>query len=309
MNVALDQLESLWPSYRGAVLLGAARESQGRVSNARVAVVAGHVALSLEVNSPAASRGTGGTRDDHQPADIGMATSTSPLVDHGPRSWRPLSPALRLTVLLDTVPDSAPKPGTRQMARFLTNVLSQAPEEAGGGKEEGEGGIASGSRPGGESLVSAAALPRREEGQLGRDVPEMLVVEHTDEVRTIFMRLIIVRIRFRASDFGLVAKIQLSRCKIETGFLCGDGVRVVLFFARVIQQSGFWTQKIQANVDCCYDRHRAERASLGPGLEHRSLRSESSLAAKRRAEALHVIFFSQSSRAQHERCCSVCTLA
>ena len=24
-------------------------------------------------------------------------------------------------------------------------------------------------------------------------------------------------------------------CKIETGFLCGDGARVILFFARVIQ--------------------------------------------------------------------------
>ena len=31
-----------------------------------------------------------------------------------------------------------------------------------------------------------------------------------------------MRIRFRASDFGLVAKIKISRCKIETGFLCRD---------------------------------------------------------------------------------------
>ena len=39
---------------------------------------------------------------------------------------------------------------------------------------------------------------------------------------------------------------------------------------------------------------RAECNSLGPGLEHASLRSKdsSSLAAKRRAEALHVVFFS-----------------
>ena len=57
----------------------------------------------------------------------------------------------------------------------------------------------------------------------------------------------------------------------------------------MIQQLGFWTQKIQANVDYCYVRRRAERTSLGPGLEHPSLRSDSSLAAKRRAEALHVI--------------------
>ena len=57
-----------------------------------------------------------------------------------------------------------------------------------------------------------------------------------------------MRIRFRASDFGLVAKIELS-CKIETAFLCGDDARVIVVYARVIQQLGFRTQKIQANVD------------------------------------------------------------
>ena len=59
----------------------------------------------------------------------------------------------------------------------------------------------------------------------------------------------------------------------------------------MIQQLGFWTQKIQANVDYCYVRRRAECTSLGPGLEHLSLRSDSSLAAKRRADAFHVVFF------------------
>ena len=83
-----------------------------------------------------------------------------------------------------------------------------------------------------------------------------------------------MRIRFRASDFGLVAKINVTR-EIETGFLCGDGDRVIRFFARVIQQLGFWTQKIQPNVDYCYVRRRAECTSLGPGLEHPSLRSDS----------------------------------
>ena len=79
--------------------------------------------------------------------------------------------------------------------------------------------------------------------------------------------------------------------KIETGFLC-DHARVIIFFARVIQQLGFRAQKIQANVDYCYVRRRAERTSLGPGLEHPSIRSDASLAAKRRVEALHVVFFS-----------------
>ena len=59
----------------------------------------------------------------------------------------------------------------------------------------------------------------------------------------------------------------------------------------MIQRLGFWTQKIQANVDYRYVRRRAECTSLGPvELEHPSLRSHSSLAAKRRAEALHVVF-------------------
>ena len=57
----------------------------------------------------------------------------------------------------------------------------------------------------------------------------------------------------------------------------------------MIQQLGFWTQKNQANVDY-YVRRRAERTSLCPGLEYPSLRSDSSLAAKRRAEALHLVF-------------------
>ena len=73
----------------------------------------------------------------------------------------------------------------------------------------------------------------------------------------------------------------------------GDGARVILFFPRVIQQLGFWTQKIQANVDYyCYVGRRAECTLLGPGLKHPSLRSDSTLAAKSRAEAFHVVFFS-----------------
>ena len=68
--------------------------------------------------------------------------------------------------------------------------------------------------------------------------------------------------------------------------------RVILSLARVIQQLRFWTHKFQANVDYCCVRRRAERTSLGPGLKHPSLRSDSSLAAKRRAEALHVAPFS-----------------
>ena len=44
-------------------------------------------------------------------------------------------------------------------------------------------------------------------------------------------------------------------------------------------------------LDYCYVRRRAEYTSLGPGLESLSLRSDSSLAANRRADALHVVLF------------------
>ena len=75
--------------------------------------------------------------------------------------------------------------------------------------------------------------------------------------------------------------------------MCGDGARVIRVLPRVIQQLGFWTQKIQANVDYyCYVGRRAECTLLGPGLKHPSLRSDSTLAAKSRAEAFHVVFFS-----------------
>ena len=85
-------------------------------------------------------------------------------------------------------------------------------------------------------------------------------------------------------------KNRHDSCKIETGFLCRDGARVIRFFARVIQQLGFGTPKIEANFNYCYVRRRVESTSLGPGLKQPSLRSDSSLAAKRRAVALHVVF-------------------
>ena len=83
------------------------------------------------------------------------------------------------------------------------------------------------------------------------------------------LRLIIMRIRFRASDFGLLAKDKDHPCKVETGFLCGDGARVIRFFARVIQQLGLWTQKFQANVDYCYVRAvpRAFRSALDSSIQ------------------------------------------
>ena len=92
----------------------------------------------------------------------------------------------------------------------------------------------------------------------------------------------------------LVWSRKYNSCKIETGLLCGDGAQVIRFFARVIQQLGFWTQKIEANVDYCYVRRRAECTSG---------REETCRGASRG------IFFQQSIRAQHVSFCSECTLA
>ena len=40
-------------------------------------------------------------------------------------------------------------------------------------------------------------------------------------------------------------KVKNNSCKIETGFLCGDGARVIRFLARVIQQLGFGLRKVK----------------------------------------------------------------
>ena len=89
--------------------------------------------------------------------------------------------------------------------------------------------------------------------------------------------------------------------------MCGDGARVILFYARVVQQLGFGTQKVQANVVYCYVRRRAEYTSLGPGLEHLSLRAASSLAAKSRADALHVVlFFNKASKPSTGAAAALC---
>lgn len=182
MYVALDQLDSLWPPHRGAVLLGAARESQGRVRNTGLAVTAGHVALSLRAHPPSSAAGTttaaeggssGGTqRPSADGPELAGATAVAAVtdVDGGVRAPATVSvgqsptSTLSLTILLDAVPASAPTPGTHQMAKFLTKVLSRT-----AGQDAGH----SAAPPG---------LTGRRKGVLGEDLPEMLVVEHQDEV-------------------------------------------------------------------------------------------------------------------------------
>ena len=107
-------------------------------------------------------------------------------------------------------------------------------------------------------------------------------------------------------SFWYGRKKKYHSWNIETGFLFGDGARVIRFFDGVIQQLGFWTQKIQANIDYCHVRRRAECTSLGPGLEHPSLRSDSMSGREETCRgASRGVFFQQSIRAQHESCCSV----
>ena len=78
-----------------------------------------------------------------------------------------------------------------------------------------------------------------------------------------------MRIRFRASDFGLVAKININFRAKSKQASCPEMVLGSFFFVRVVQQLGFWTEKIQANVDYCYVRRRAEcnRSALDSSIQ------------------------------------------
>lgn len=183
MTVELDQLESLWPAYRGAFLLRVAQQSQGQVSNARVAVTAGHVALSLEVHR-AKPAGTG-TRRSPGCSESPTAATLPPAAPTVPSVPPAEPPPLRLTVLLDVVPDDAARPTTQQLARFLRRILEPATRvwsantgDAGGvsgaGKQRGaEGGGGHG---------GTGSRRKHGEGLLGEDVPELLVVENNERV-------------------------------------------------------------------------------------------------------------------------------
>ena len=113
---------------------------------------------------------------------------------------------------------------------------------------------------------------------------------------TVAFRLILMRIRFRASICGQIdffKQKQTSVVQIETGFMCkigsGDGAQGNSFVSR-------WTQKNEANVDCCCVWRREETRCVHLGRPRTQVPepalTDSSLAAERRAEALHVLFCS-----------------
>ena len=90
------------------------------------------------------------------------------------------------------------------------------------------------------------------------------------------VRLILMRILFRASDLGQIAK-KNSFVKIEKGFLCrigcGDDAWVICFFSHAVQQLGLRTQKIQANIDYYFCVRRAPsalRSALDSSIRARS---------------------------------------
>ena len=78
-------------------------------------------------------------------------------------------------------------------------------------------------------------------------------------------------------NFGLVAKIHTRYYLL----------RIILSVLNKSKQASC----AEMVLDYCYVRRRAEYTSLGPGLESLSLRSDYSLAAKRRADAHRVVFF------------------
>ena len=92
--------------------------------------------------------------------------------------------------------------------------------------------------------------------------------------------------------FWSFRKNKYHSWNIETGFLCRDGARVTWFSARGIQQLDFWTRKIQANARLlpCPAPRRVHFARPWTQASKSTL-TDFSLAAKRRAEALHVVFF------------------
>ena len=104
------------------------------------------------------------------------------------------------------------------------------------------------------------------------------------------------------------SKNKTLSCKIGTGFLCGDHARHP-FFARVIQQLGFWTLR----------KFKPTSTTATSGAVPSALRSALDSSIQAYAQTLvwprrdvprrfTCYFFQQGIRAQHEGCCSVCTL-
>ena len=101
-----------------------------------------------------------------------------------------------------------------------------------------------------------------------------------------------MRIRFRGLDFGLVAKINIIIRAKSKQASCAEMVLGSFFFCSCDSVLRFLDSETSSKRRLLL-RPAPRRVHFArPGLEHLSLRSDSSLAAKRRADALHVVFFS-----------------
>ena len=112
-------------------------------------------------------------------------------------------------------------------------------------------------------------------------------------------RLIRMRIRFRASDFGQIEKKQTSFVQIETGFLCEIRSRTRRWCSGHVFVCSSCDSAVrfldsenssQRRLLLCLTPCRADFDRPWPQASKPAL-TDSSLAAKRRGEALHVVIF------------------
>ena len=106
----------------------------------------------------------------------------------------------------------------------------------------------------------------------------------------------------KTSDFGHIdfsSKAKSRSCKSKQASCAKPDPRMVRGSCDcllVIEQLGLWTQKIQDNIDYCYVWRREEtrRVHFARPRTQASepVLTDASLAAKRRTEAFHVVFFS-----------------
>ena len=121
-----------------------------------------------------------------------------------------------------------------------------------------------------------------------------------------------MRIRFRGLDFGLVAKINIIIRAKSKQASCAEMVLGSFFFCSCDSVLRFLDSETSSKRRLLL-RPAPRRVHFArPGLEHLSLRSDSSLAAKRRADALHVVFFfnkaSEPSTGAAAALCALCVL-
>ena len=116
----------------------------------------------------------------------------------------------------------------------------------------------------------------------------------------IALRLILMRIRLSFSDLGQVAKVNLFRAKSKQAS-CAEMVLGSFIFCSCDSAVRF-SESEDSSQRRLLLRPAPRRAHFARPCTQASkpTLTDSSLDAKRRAEALHVVFFQRSIRAQHD---------